>query len=38
MINLEGTNNAYEVKLNTELAQIAENDAVLERMHTRTFL
>ena len=33
----EGNNNAYEVKMKTELAMIAENDAVLERMHLSTF-
>ena len=33
----EGNNNAFEVKMKTELALIAENDAVLERMHSSTF-
>ena len=34
----EGTNNSYEVKTRTEWAKIAKNDAVLEKMHVRTFL
>lgn len=37
-VNHPGTNNIYEVKMKSELAKVAENDAVLEKMHLQTFL
>lgn len=37
-INHKGTNNSYEEKMKTELAKTAENTAVLEKMHLKTFL
>lgn len=36
--NAEGTNNTYEEKMKTDLAKVAENSAVLEKMHLKTFL
>lgn len=34
--NHPGTNNNYEIKTNSELAKLAGNEAVLEKMHLRT--
>jgi hypothetical protein len=36
-VNHQGTNNLYEIKMNTQLARIANNESVLEKMHIRTF-
>lgn len=37
-VNHKGTNNLFEVKMKSELAKVAQDDAVLEKMHLSTFL
>lgn len=36
-LNHPGTNNMYEIKMDTELAKIANKESVLEKMHLKTF-